>query len=99
MSLVKSLNEKQKIFFYHVLHKMKMSEGPIYCFLTGAGVGKSVVTTALYQALTRFYGKKIRENQDDVKTLLCAPTGKAAYNIRGQTIHSLFCIPANQNLK
>lgn len=43
--------------------------------------------------------KKIHEKPDDVKTLLCAPTGMAAYNIGGQTIHSLFCIPANQSLK
>lgn len=100
MNLVRTLNEKQKIFFYHVLHKMKMNEGPIYCFLTGgAGVGKSIVTTAIYQAVTRYFAKKIHENPDDVKTLLCAPTGKAAYNIGGQTIHSLFCIPANQSLK
>ena len=30
---------------------------------------------------------------------MCAPTGKAAYNIGGYTLHSLFCIPANQNLR
>ena len=35
---------------------------------------------------------------DDVHSVLCAPTGKAAYNIGGHTIHSLFCIPANQSL-
>lgn len=29
--------------------------------------------------------------------MLCAPTGKATHNIGGHTIHSLFCIPANQN--
>lgn len=34
-----------------------------------------------------------------MKAILCAPTGKAAYNIEGHTIHSIFCIPANQNLK
>lgn len=99
-ALVRSLNDKQKIFFYHVLHKIKTDDLPIYCFLTGgAGVGKSLLTTCLFQAITRFYSKKVAYNCDEVKAILCAPTGKAAYNIGGHTIHSTFCIPANQNLK
>lgn len=64
----------------------------------GAGVGKNLLTTCLYQAITRYFAKQPGENLDEIKTVLCAPTGKAAYNIGGQTIHSLFCIPANQNL-
>jgi hypothetical protein len=36
------------------------------------------------------------ENPDAMKLLLCAPTEKAAHNIGGKTIHSAFCIPANQ---
>lgn len=98
-NLAKILNEKQKVFFYHVLHKVKTDDLPIYCFLTGgAGVGKSLLTTCLFQAVSRFFAKRIAENADEVKAVLCAPTGKAAYNIGGHTIHSLFCIPANQNL-
>ena len=31
--------------------------------------------------------------------LLLAPTGKAAYNIKANTIHSVFGIPADQSLK
>ena len=31
--------------------------------------------------------------------LLLAPTGKAAYNIKGNTTHSAFAIPAKQSLK
>lgn len=76
-----------------------MDHFPFYCFLTGgAGLGKSLLTTCLFQAVTRYYTKQPGENLDAVKTVLCAPTGKAAYNIGGQTIHSLFCIPANQKL-
>lgn len=33
-----------------------------------------------------------------MRVLLLAPTGKAAYNIKGNTIHSAFAIPANQSL-
>lgn len=66
-ALVRSLNEKQKIFFYHVLHKIKTDDLPIYCFLTGgAGVGKSLLTTCLFQAITRFYSKKVAYNCDEL---------------------------------
>lgn len=100
LSLTRNLNERQKMVFYHVLNKIKAGDLPFYCFLTGgAGVGKSIVTTALYQAITRFYAKSVTHSPDEIKAVLCAPTGKAAHNIGGHTIHSLFCIPANQSLK
>ncbi|XP_061196745.1 uncharacterized protein LOC133205019 [Saccostrea echinata] len=100
IELVRSLNVNQKFFFYHVLHKVKTKQLPLYCFLSGgAGVGKSVLTTCLYQSIVRFYFKCLSDKPDEIKVVLCAPTGKAAFNIHGQTIHSLFCIPANQNLR
>ena len=33
---------------------------------------------------------------ETIKVLLCAPTGKAAFNIRGSTLHSAFKIPVEQ---
>lgn len=65
----------------------------------GAGVGKSVLLKALYQALIKFYSRKAGENPDDCSVLVCAPTGKAAYNVGGLTIHSAFNIPADQGFK
>ena len=51
-TLVCSLNEKQRKFFYHVLHSIKTKDEPLRLFLSrGAGVGKSTVTRALYEAL------------------------------------------------
>ncbi|XP_062615938.1 uncharacterized protein LOC134277623 [Saccostrea cucullata] len=95
--LVSKLNKKQMDFFTHVLHWIKTKKEPLRVFLTGgAGVGKSVVVRALYEALTRHYCSTEGENPDDCKVLLCAPTGKAAFNIKGQTIHSAFKIPASQ---
>ena len=35
----------------------------------------------------------------DVQVVLCAPTGKAACNIGGKTIHAAFPITANQSIK
>lgn len=49
------LNVKQKQFFYHILHSVKTDQLPLYCFLSGgAGVGKSVLTTCLYQSIVRY---------------------------------------------
>ena len=49
--MVGQLNKEQKLFFYHILHEIKTSGKPFYSFLSGgAGVGKTHVTKALYQA-------------------------------------------------
>lgn len=63
-ALVRSLNEKQRQFFYHVLHSIKTKDDPIRLFLSGgAGVGKSAVTNALYEALIRYLKSIKGENQ------------------------------------
>ena len=96
-SLVRNLNLKQTEFFIHVMHWIKTKDESLYTFLSGgAGVGKSVLVKALYQALHRFLCAGEGENPDDIRILLCAPTGKAAFNINGCTIHSAFKIPASQ---
>ena len=98
--LVRSLNEKQRQFFYHVLHSIKTKDDPLRLFLSGgAGVGKSTVTNALYEALIRFVNSIAGENPDDVKVVKTAPTGKAAFNIKGNTLHAAFKIPANRGFE
>ncbi|KAJ8041127.1 ATP-dependent DNA helicase PIF1 [Holothuria leucospilota] len=98
-SLVNSLNTKQKQFFYHLLHWCKTKCEPLYVFLTGgAGVGKSQVLKGLYNALLRYYSAVPGNDPDDTHILLMAPTGKAAYGIKGNTIHCALQIPANQGL-
>lgn len=95
--IIRDLNEQQKEFFNHVLHWLKTKTEPLYAFLSGgAGVGKSVLTRALYQALLKFYSHRIHENPDNIHVMLCAPTGKAAHNINGTTLHSAFCIPVGK---
>ena len=99
-SLVRSLNEKQQQFFYHVLHSIKTKDDPLRLFLSGgAGVGKSTVTNALYEALIRYLNTIAGENPDDVKVVKTAPTGKAAFNIKGNTLHAAFKIPANRGFE
>ena len=57
--MVQKLNKEQKEFFYHVLHLIKTSDNPFYCFLSGgAGVGKSHLTKCLYQAALKYYNTR-----------------------------------------
>ena len=97
--MVQMLNTEQKEFFYHILHEIKTAETPFHCFLSGgAGVGKSHLTKTLYQAALKYYNTRAGEDFHEVKVLPLAPTGKAAYIIRGNTIHSTLGITANQSL-
>ena len=44
--------KNKESFFYHVLHSIKTKDEPLRLFLSrGAGVGKSTVARALYEAL------------------------------------------------
>ena len=98
--MVQTLNKEQKEFFYHILHQIKTPETPFYCFLRGgAGVGKSHLTKALYQAALKYYNTRAGDDFHQVKVLLLAPTGKAACTMKGNTVHSAFAVPANQSLR
>ena len=62
-------------------------------FLAGnAGCEKSFLMRVIYQSLikTLFYGSTL---VDKPKALLMVPTGVAAINIDGTTIHTAFNIP------
>ena len=66
---------------------------PLYLFVTGdAGASKSFLTKILYQSLTKTFPYR-NFSLDKPKVLLLAPTGVAAVNIDGTTIHSSLHIP------
>ena len=97
---MRTLNRKQSEFVMDVLHHAKTSDEPICRFLSGgAGVGKTHVTTLLYQSLYRYLNKRPGIDPDKPCILMMAPTGKAAYLIRGNTLHSALKIPVNQKLQ
>ena len=99
IDLINSLNEKQFIFFSYIMREGLQNQKQILtCLHGGAGTGKSHVLSAIYQGLYRLFNKKPGQQVNDLITLLIAPTGKAAYNIEGSTIHAAFHIPANQCL-
>ena len=79
---------------------MKTSDKPFYAFLSGGGcVGKSHLIKSIYQAALKYYNAKAGDDFHRVHVLLLAPTGKAAYLIKGNTIHNALAIPASQSLK
>ena len=47
----------------------------------------------------KYYNTRTGDDFHQIKVVLLGPTGKAAYNIKGNTVHSAFAIPANQSLK
>ena len=65
----------------------------------GAGVGKSTVTNALYEALIRYLNNVTGQNPENVKVVKSAPSGKAAFNIKGNTLHVAFKIPADRGFE
>ena len=69
---------------------------PFLIFLTGgAGVGKSHAIRALYHTTVRSL-RQVGEDPDDLLAILTAPTGTAAYNIGGMTLHSAFLLPCKK---
>ena len=99
-TMVQSLNKKQKDFFQHALHFIKTSDNPFYAFLSGGGgVGKSHLIQSIYQAAIKYYNTRAGEDFHQVKVMLLAPTGKAAFIIKGNTIHSALAVPASQSIK
>ena len=76
----------------------KENDQTLVCLHGGAGTGKSYTLKAVYQGLNRILNNTPGQQTNDLTTLLIAPTGKAAHNIKGHTIHAAFHVPANQSL-
>ena len=60
---------------------------------------KALLQMLLYEALIRYLNSVTGENPDDVKVVKSAPTGKAAFNIEGNTLYAAFTIPANRGFE
>ncbi|MCP4491088.1 MAG: hypothetical protein GY820_27800 [Gammaproteobacteria bacterium] len=67
---------------------MKTREEQLFRVISGgAGVGKSVLGRALIASMNQYYQAECG-NLDIPAVLVLAPTGKAAFLIQGNTIHS-----------
>ncbi|TKR74013.1 hypothetical protein L596_021245 [Steinernema carpocapsae] len=92
---LKSMNEDQQRIFQKVTDTIKAqtedsSVAPIRIFTSGtAGTGKSFLINAIADQLTLDYtDDKTRTTRPAI--LIVAPTGLAAIQIKGSTIHSMF---------
>ena len=94
-TLTRSLNGGQQRVFQHVLEwcrlkRLSAKTRPFFVFCTGgAGVGKSRLIEAIVQMANREL-RTAGDNPDEIIVHLAAPTGTAAYNIGGSTLHSSF---------
>ena len=69
------------------------------CALHGGSVtGKSFLLKALYQGLYGLLCHTVGQKREDWRTLVIAPTGKAAYSVKGSTIHSRLHMPSSCSL-
>ncbi|XP_053179094.1 uncharacterized protein LOC128362380 [Scomber japonicus] len=97
LALIRSLNETQRCVFYQVrqwcLDRVRGKKPhPFHVFVTGgAGTGKSHLIKAIQYEAMRLLSTVCRQ-PDNICVLLTAPTGIAAYNLHGTTIHHTFSI-------
>jgi len=107
--MMRNLNEKQKeIVFYHrnwckqavIALRQNKQVKPYRIFLSGpGGVGKSHVVKLINSDTRKILALSSQIKPTDVITLLTAPTGVAAFNIDGMTIHSALLLRTTQNSK
>ena len=95
---LRALNDKQRdIVMFHrnwckkavIALKQGKAIEPYRVFLSGpGGVGKSHVIRLIHSDTIKFLKQSGTFEPDDVIVLLTAPTGVAAFNINGMTLHS-----------
>ncbi|KAG2191561.1 hypothetical protein INT47_006013 [Mucor saturninus] len=99
-SLLSKLNMEQRDFLTHVMNHVRhenFDESPLRLFVTGgAGTGKSLLIKTLFQSLIRHYDVDRSKDLTSNSVILTAFTGKAAFNIYGQTLHTAFHFPNSQ---
>lgn len=92
---VARLNYEQRAYLNHIVHHCRnVQPVQVMEFLSGgAGVGKSVLIHALVQTIIRTVSSHDPNDEHEVDkpvVLTAAPTGTAAFGVKGQTLHSMF---------
>ena len=71
---------------------------PMHIFIEGgAGVGKTKAAKAIYESMNRFYRTQPGIDPDQVYCIVLAPTGMAAYHVKGNTIHNGLHVDINKD--
>ena len=100
LTLVRQLNLKQRFVFDAISDLSRNEEKPYYIFITGGpGNGKTQVLKAIVQQLLMIHKKGIEHDPEKTTILLCAPIGKAAFNIGGSTLRYALSLSVSQELK
>jgi hypothetical protein len=88
-ALQSSLVAEQRFVYNHIVeHVLDTTKGQLVSFITGeGGTGKSRIISALKLWSNVVFGK---QEGDLGASVLCAPTGPAAFNIKGDTWQSVF---------
>jgi len=98
IKLLTTLNVKQNLYLYNLLYRIKLKRVPLFDFISGqAGVGKSKLIQAIFHGINNYFNYIDNSEPDNPRILLTAPTGLAAFNFEGFTLHSAFGLPVNQN--
>ena len=98
MAISQLSDEQRKVFnllVSHIQERKRYDQGevaekpnPLYLFVTGpGGTGKSFLISVINEYLLR------ASYHNNVTVIKTAPTGVAAYNIQGVTLHRAFCLP------
>ncbi|KAG8170354.1 hypothetical protein JTE90_014816 [Oedothorax gibbosus] len=90
---MRHLNTMQRDLVLEMKFRLTRSNEQIKIFVQGAaGTGKSFLIKTLHQMMV--HELQNRDQDPTLKTvLLLAPTGKAASNIGGETLHLAFGLP------
>ena len=96
-SIMQMLNNKQYELCSHIMDQLEKNCEQMFIFIEDrAGVGKTLLGHALCKTITRFHRKKAGTADNSEHILILAPTGMAAYHIKGTTFHTGLCIPPQQ---
>ena len=105
-ALMRGLNTKQKqVVRFHrkwcksAVISMKTGQPvkPYHIFLSGpGGVGKSHVISLIHRDTVKLLRLSGQVEPEDVTVLLTAPTGVAAFNVQGMTLHSALLLTVSK---
>ena len=99
-AMISSLNREQRSLHDHVLYLMKQSAEPWYIFVSGgAGVGKSHLLRAVEQSIRHWHLRQAGQDFTRTPVVVMAPTGTAAFQVGGLTIHTSLAVPPNTDLE